>query len=345
MNYQKLFKEFLLSGKTTASDRRKFVATHGINDNTFRSKLVQWRKTTAFENWNAQQSDHRLLKKSIEQSRHTPKKAKQIKNNRGTVSENRDDRGRFIVGNTASQLHGKYKKAYKERMFDSDEEEMLASCSLNDHVRVMQNQLNILNEISSRQLRKIQEADDRDEKIIIKGKELTVFDAVQFVTEQTATISVPMLARITATQKSISDMELNVIKTQKALMEIDTITAKRPVLDMSEQTELVIKLVKESEEKKLDARSTCLLFLKNGLTQPAYFSKLAEIEAKNAEDEIDNDEGLSDAEVEEVRARSLERRALSSQRMENIRKRNAKIYAAAQDLGREKITMSESNDD
>lgn len=329
MNYQKLFKEFILTGKTTASDRREFVKKHGVNDNTFRSKLTQWRKTASFDNWYAQQSTHRLIKKSINQSKADPKKIEQC--NGETVDRNRDERGRFIIGNRASELHGKHKKAFRKNMFDSEEEEALSNCALMDSVRVMQNQLNILHEVSSRRLREIIAIYERGEKLIVKDKELTEFDAVQFVIEQTKNSSDPLLARITTTQK--------------AVLEMDTIAAKRPSLAVSEQTELVIKLVKESEEKKLDSRSTCVLFLKHGLKPPSHLSKLAEIEAKNAEDEIDNDDGLSDNDAEEIRARSIERRALIEQRKEDIRKRNAKIYAEAQDLGREKITMSEPNDD
>lgn len=324
MSYQKLFKEFILSGKTTAADRRKFVKKHGVNDNTFRSKLTQWRKTASFENWYAQQSTHRLIKKSIDQTKADPRKAEVTHGE--TVDRNRDERGRFIIGNIASELHGKHKKAFRKNMFANDEEEALSNCSLMDSIRVMQNQLNILHEVSSRRLREILSIYASGEKITVKDKELTEFDAVQFVIEQTKNSSDPLLARITATQK--------------AVLEMDTIAAKRSALSVREQTELVAKLVKESAIKKLDSRSTCESFLENGLTPPAYFLKLAEIEAKNAEDEIDENEGISDKEAEAIRERSIARRSTKEGRQQSIKERNEKIYQKAAGLGREKLTIS-----
>ena len=323
--YEKLFKEFLNGGDTSAQERKIFVKKHELNDNTFRSKLATWKKTNSYENWACQQTKTRSIKNEVVDNVTLLSKAAQISPR--TVNLDRDARGRFIVGNTASELHGKYKTAFKKRMFDSDEEEALAECSLLDSVRVMQNQLNILNEVSSRRLREITALYATDKRITHNDSELSEFDAIQSVVAQT--------------QKSSDSLLLRIATTQKQILEIDALAAKRPLLDLSTQTELVTTLVLKVEEEKLDNRNACLLFLKNGLTPPVYYQKLAELEVKNADDEIDNTDGLTAQEAETLREASIMRRAGREERQRKLEERNNKIYEKVGQLGRENHTLSD----
>nr|WP_176453935.1 hypothetical protein [Aliivibrio wodanis]VVV06839.1 hypothetical protein AW0309160_04333 [Aliivibrio wodanis] len=323
--YEKLFKEFLNGGDTSAQSRKIFVKKHKLNDNTFRSKLAAWKKTNAYENWACQQTKSRSIKNEVVDNVTLLSKTAQI--SPGTVKIDRDARGRFIVGNTASELHGKHKAAFKKKMFDNDDEEALAECSLLDSVRVMQNQLNILNEVSSRRLREITALYATDKRITHNDTELTEFEAIQCVVSQT--------------QKSSDSLLLRIATTQKQILEIDALAAKRPLLDLSAQTQLVTTLVLRIEEEKLDNRKACQLFLKNGLTPPVYFQKLAELEAKNAEDEIDDEKGLTVEEAEELRETSIIRRSEREERQRKLVERNNKIYEKVGNLGRESYTFSD----
>ena len=328
-------------------ERQKFCEHRHLSYNSFRTQLGKYKKSDAYKNSQAQQSVGRELKKRSAKDQTEKNSKVEVKGRHAQISlhvENSNpdlDRMpgghyRFKKGNQASLIHGKFAK----KAFISDEYRELSSLPLTDQIALVKQHFHFINNLGVKKANQLMEDYENGKPVTkqvvndkgeVKSETLPLEQALTEVAMETIIPLTEMIKALGTVEKGLIESELK------------SHTATH--LSRSEQDSELAGLVQVREDNKWSASDLVAQCVMKQIELPTWLLKELEIELRYAEDDIDDSEGLSDDDAESIRERSLIRRSNKNLRLGEIRKRNAKIYENAADLGAEKLTENDEIED
>lgn len=346
VDWIKQVKYFLKNMEDTVAERKNFCEHRNLPYNTFRTHLSKYKKSDAFKNSQAQQSAGREIKKQSTKEEVEKKSKVEVAGHRARITVTTKDSNpdierlpgglrRFRSGNTASLVHGKHAK----KAFLSDEYAELSQSPLADQLGLLKQHFHFMNNLGVKNIRSIEERYANNQPITktsLNGKGEVVSDELT-LEEALKEVGIEVLIPLNEVLKTIGIVEKGLTETEIKLHAV-------PALSKADQQEILGELVLMRTEENWSASQLVAHLVSHRVDIPPWLLKDLENELRNAEDEIDDTGGLTPEEAEELREKSIARRAGRQERLRKIKERNVSVYAGAADLGTEMLTNSEEAD-